>query len=305
MSLLFVTETTTANAAGKYVMCTQMAAVMAANAANPAIPATVAEGRRLYGLSAHVASGATTQVQLMAEIKAAWDLTPKPAASYGAALNALAAGSALIVAGDYGALPPNLYRWDVHYATYSKDPNSRGHEAAVGPVSPTNAGMVWWRDPLGHGSYVGEWVPWATVTKFAYSPANILILDPEAAMKFTPYTPSDVAPGSIATLQTATGAPASSMKDVDKRIRMFRTDTGAEVIPNSPTYPVGLSGMAGPPHPEASFVVSQSGIDSPVILLKRNTVVTPAAATPAADRSYLVHFNVPGDAAVVPTITKA
>src|ERR1035437_2379928 len=109
MSAPFVTETTSVTTAGKYVMCTQTAAVMAANAAKPAIPAACKEGRPLCALSAHVASGATTQVQLMAEIKAAWDLTPKPAASYGAALSALTAGSALIVAGDYGALPANLY----------------------------------------------------------------------------------------------------------------------------------------------------------------------------------------------------
>lgn len=216
-------------------------------------------------------------------------------ASWSEAVGVLHDGGTIAVSGLYSRISPQ-YRYTSYLA---------GHAIRCYGLRTTDVLETSVSDALGPR----HWVPVSEIANFATSPGygigKIRVVHQRgewSAMKFTPYTPSDIAPGSVATLQTATGAPASSMKDVDKRIRMFRTDTGAEVIPNSPTYPVGLSGMAGPPHPEASFVVSQSGIDSPVILLKRNTVVTPAAATPATDQSFLVHLSIVDG---VPSLTKA
>lgn len=58
------------------------------------------------------------------------------------------------------------------------------------------------------------------------------------------------------------------------------------------------------PSPDSAHVYAVAIGTQLVGILARNCTFTPAVA-PAADRSYLVHLNVPGDVNATPTITKA
>jgi hypothetical protein len=134
---------------------------------------------------------------------------------------------------------------------------------------------VWGHDPEFPNHFRVHSTAWDSLGWEAWKVAD-LINTPEAEMTFVPYTPSDVAIGSIATLKTPGGIAATSLAGVDPAIRLFRIDTGATVVPTSLTYPIGESGTtprAGVA--ESARLVSQAGIPAPLILLSRNAVVTP------------------------------
>lgn len=79
-------------------------------------------------------------------------------------------GYGMVLMGQYGAIKGyskgHYTRWDQKFANKSYS----GHAVYLqkdGPKGAHKAGYVWWMDPLGRGTYKGEWVPLNVVRSFA------------------------------------------------------------------------------------------------------------------------------------------
>jgi hypothetical protein len=99
-----------------------------------------------------------------------------------------------VIAGQMGNLTPHLKRWSPRSAA------DAGHMVNIGPYDPAT-NQFWWVDPLGRGSYVGEWVSaadvlkfgwgypyWRSVTRYAWEPRPVPYV-PKEGTDMIPVTP--------------------------------------------------------------------------------------------------------------------
>lgn len=286
----FVTETTYRVAIGgriHYVACTQAAEVMAQNWRDPTVPATVEEMIALYQLSQHGADGGTTPTQLRLEANARYGSTGKAVRDAADALAQLRAGAVLTVDGDYGRLPPGYQRWDRAFAAS----DNRGHAVTVGPIAGgdfSDDPLVWWRDPLGHGDYRGEWIAWRYVLAFSWGPRYTLAF-PHGGLGMIPFRIVSVGGGTAQIQQAPT-------------VRLIDPATGQSVIPSAAAYDLAakldLEGQSygGLPRTDA-WLVSQGG--RPMVLLDSNIVSIGPDVAPGG-HSYKITRD---DGAVVGTFS--
>ena len=162
------------NGRKRYVSCSECSAIMGANWANPKNAPSTAALNTLYNAGSHTANGGRTTPQIVAAVSKVYSHAPKLFATFDAAISALRSDYVLTVAGNYHMLPSNLQRWDRPFAG-SVD---AWHDVCAGPIAANDTSddpLVWWRDPLAHGSklypwlyaFRGEWVNWSTVVAFA------------------------------------------------------------------------------------------------------------------------------------------
>ena len=158
----------------KFVACTECCAMMAGNWARPGASLSALQLARLYNYGQHTPNGGRLTSQIIPVVAHYYQHAPERVASFDDARAKLRAGYVLTVGGDMSKLGTHLCRWDLKFArTY----HPAAHDLCIGPIAPGDTSdnpLVWWRDPLGKGSYRGEWVPWAEVLKFAFGPADVL-----------------------------------------------------------------------------------------------------------------------------------
>ncbi len=197
-----VTERGVLSSSGHWYLCTQCVAVMGASNSDRSIPYTQDEARRLWTLSGHSKSPATTLPELMAEMEAAWGHTPAQASSLDNAFAAVKIGAILGVGGPYPDLP-------LADRVHDQAGYTGGHEIAFGPLSDDGT-LIWMRDPLAVAGYPGQWAAWSSLVKFnsAWGPEYIRIF------------PKNAWEAEMVTLKTPTGI---ARVGTDPNIRALRT----------------------------------------------------------------------------------
>lgn len=281
---------------GRWYLCTQASVVIGAHNADPMIPATALEARRIYALSGHAdPNHGTTQADLLNELAAAYGHRPATASSYPNALAALRTGAILAVAGDYGRLPRtpvDFPRWDVPFwAEHGQ------HEVPVGPIAAGDNSidpLVWWRDPLATEGYAGEWIHWSAVVTFADSPSRVLIFPKGAWSMARNFTVRSWSPinATIKADSPHYGVP------IDGRTTWPLLVAGDvyEGLPIKLDTPVA-GGLPGEDRADGSLAMVASVA---CIILDKDADLAPATA--GGDGSYLVRLTIK---AGVPAITPA
>jgi hypothetical protein len=84
-------------------------------------------------------------------------------------LDRLKSGAGAVVLGDYGKLPRWYGRWDLRF--WNGKGKTDNHAVYVERYD-AKRGRVWMMDPLGRGSYAGEWISTRSLYRFAWSRAG-------------------------------------------------------------------------------------------------------------------------------------
>lgn len=97
-------------------------------------------------------------------------LLSAPSLQWKGVVDLVNSGRALVLMGQYGAIrgynKGHYVRWDKRFALKAYS----GHAVYVqrdGPKGALKPGYWWWMDPLGRGTYKGEWVPLNVIRSFA------------------------------------------------------------------------------------------------------------------------------------------
>lgn len=183
-SPIFVTET---NEPSPWTDCAWASALMLVNKASAnsvyphgKYPATREEREALREASGDRTGGSTFyDVRRGIQKRYEWTL-PLTSISELSLRVRLSRGDGAIVAGLYSELPKHYQRWDRKFAAKGdRSTHSvyvQGHDRAGNQHLDGPNGLVkdiFWCDPLGRGTYRGEWMPWENLMIYAIGMGNL------------------------------------------------------------------------------------------------------------------------------------